>query len=226
MLVFCFFSGILSVEAGFAPVSKLYVNGSLVTVRWTDGDTFKVYGPRYRGLRARLKDYNTLENYGPVHKWGSWKPKALLRVANGASAFARSKAWKCFTLGRSGGYGRSLVSCPGLAKALIRRGLAHVFSMRGPGNKSLLAIQKKAISKGRGIWAKGVPRYIVTSVHSYNPRYRTSINRLISTKTGASWIMRHRKRYRSCQWVCAKGSCMRFVPHWRRYGYRKAKCLR
>ena len=90
--------------------------------------------------------YNTLENYGPVHKWGKWTAKQLEAVNRKATLLARSKAWKCKTMPGSGGYGRILAACPGLAKALIARGLAHVFSVKSKGNAALIKVQQKAIA--------------------------------------------------------------------------------
>lgn len=206
--------------------SWLRLDGKRLLVRWHDGDTFKVIGPWYRGAKARLKGYNTLENYGPVHKWGKWKPRALFHVGNRGTALARSKEWKCALMPGRGGYGRLLVNCYGLAKALVSKGLAHVFSMRGPGDKALVKAQKKAIKRRVGIWKKGVPAFIMTSVHSFSRRYNRGYNRLISTRDGHSAPMIHHHRYRVCQWVCAKGSCMLHVPYRQRFGPTKASCLK
>ena len=209
------------------PTSFVKLDGKKVRVRWGDGDTFRLVGKRGRRAAARLKGYNTLENYGPVHRWGKWKAWQLYLVGNRATRVARSRVWKCYTLPGSGGYGRRLVKCPGLARRLIRLGLAHVFSMGGPGPRKMLAIQHWAQRKRRGIWKKGVPRYIVTSVHSKWPgRRRRVYNRLISTRTGATKRMFHRRTYRTCRWICAGGSCMLFVPYRERYGWRKARCIR
>ena len=205
--------------------SVVILDGKRLKVYWNDGDTFRILSRRGQRAKARLNGYNTLENYGPVHRWGKWKAWQLYRVGNRATWLARARPWKCFTLPGSGGYGRRLVSCPGLARALISRGLAHVFSMRGPGPRKLLRIQRHAQKKKRGIWAKGVPRYIVTSLHT--AKYgRQAYNRLIHSKTGASKKIWHRHRYRICRWISQGGSSMLWVPYRARYGHRKPHCLR
>ncbi len=207
--------------------SKLILDGKRVTVYWPDGDTFRLLrGPNQRrSPAARLVGYNTLENYGPVHKWGTWTAQELFHVGNQASKVARSKAWHCFTKPGSGGYGRILASCPKLAETLIAKGLAHVFSMGASGDPKLLKIQKIAIQRKRGIWAKGVPPYIVTSIHSASAYRRRAYNRVLSTSTGGSLMYRHGDSYNTCGWVCLRGSCMLYVPHRQRYGANKASCL-
>jgi endonuclease YncB( thermonuclease family) len=204
--------------------SPLILDGRYIKVYWDDGDTFRIIRPKY-GNKARLHGYNTLENYGPVHKWGKWDEHDLFEVGNRATSVARSKQWRCYTMKGSGGYGRILVNCPELAKALIIQGLAHVFSMGTSGDPKLLALQRKAIQKHQGIWAKGVPSQIITSVHSATGKYRYGLNRLISTLTGGSEIHQHKRRYRTCQWICMRGSCMMYIPHRLRYPPRKASCL-
>lgn len=198
--------------------------GQTIRVRWLDGDSFHSVGSsRSSRIKARLYGYNTLENYGPVHRWGSWTPLELDRINDQATRLAQSKRWDCEILPGGGGYGRALVKCEGLAKALIRQGLAHVYSVRGRGEASWLPLQEEAQKARRGIWAKGIPAYIVTSVHSAD-RGR-AYNRLISTRDGSSRMMEHSRRYRVCEWVCSGGSCMLFVPYRQRYGNRKASCL-
>lgn len=207
-------------------LSTIILNGKKVRVLWPDGDTFRLILPMGRGPAARLRGYNTLENYGPVHKWGKWNASDLYRVGNLATKVARSRAWKCKTLQGSGGYGRLLADCPGLAAALISKGLAHVFSVQEAGDPKLLKLQRKAMQQRLGIWAKGTPSHIVTSVHSASLYRRRAYHRLISTRTGGSNMYRHSDSYNSCAWVCLKGSCMRYVPYKRRYGSNKASCLR
>ena len=205
--------------------TAIILDGKRVKVYWNDGDSFRILGKWERRSRARLKGYNTLENYGPVHRWGKWKAWQLYLVGNRATQLARTKIWKCSTLPGSGGYGRRLVSCPGLARALIGRGLAHVFSMRGPGQSALLRRQRLAQKNKRGIWAKGVPQYIITSLHT--AKYgRMAYNRLIHTGTGASKKMWHKRRHKVCSWICAGGSCMLWVPYRVRYGRWRPYCLR
>ena len=205
--------------------SALVLDGRKVRVYWNDGDSFRILGLRGRRAKARLKGYNTLENFGPAHRWGKWDAWQLHRVGNRATQLARAKPWKCFTLPSSGGYGRRLVSCPGLARKLIEQGLAHVFSVRGSGPGDLLRLQRMAQKKRRGIWARGVPRYIVTSLHSARDGRKT-YNRLIHTGTGASKKMWHKRRHKVCSWICGGGSCMRWVPYRIRYGRWRPDCLR
>lgn len=206
-------------------LSTIELNGKKVRVLWPDGDTFRLILPMGRGPAARLRGYNTLENYGPVHKWGKWKAMELYHVGNQATKLARSKVWKCKTLQGSGGYGRILADCPGLAAAMISKGLAHVFSVEASGNPKLLKLQQEAIRKRVGIWAKGAPSHLVTSVHSASLYRRRAYHRLISIKTGGSNMYRHSDSYNECAWVCLRGSCMRYVPYKRRYGLEKASCL-
>lgn len=207
-------------------LSTLMLDGKPVKAIWPDGDTFRLILPMGRGPAARLQGYNTLENYGPVHRWGTWKAEELQQIADQATAVARSKAWHCSVQPGGGGYGRLLANCPKLAETLISKGLAHVFSMEDRGDAGLLKLQQEAIRQRRGMWAKGVPEYIVTSLHSASPYRRYAYHRLISVKTGGSLMYRHAESYNNCSWVCLRGSCMRHVEYRYRYGENKAPCLR
>ncbi|TNE51794.1 MAG: nuclease [Deltaproteobacteria bacterium] len=206
--------------------STVYLNESRTNVYWNDGDSFRVVGYSRRGVRARIAGFNTLENHGPVHRWGTWKAHELLGIAWKATEVARRGVWNCQKVGKRDAYKRILVSCPDLARALISKGLAHVYSVRGRGDATLLRIQQTAQRQRRGMWAKGVPSHIVTSLHSAAERQRNPYNRLISTRSGATLKHRHSRYYRTCQWICLKGSCMLYVPYKKRYGYRRASCLR
>jgi endonuclease YncB( thermonuclease family) len=97
------------------------LDGREVSVTWVDGDTFRVGGTQHL---ARLAGYNTLETYGDVHRWGTWKPAALHALASQATALAGARPRTCVSLDRPGGYGRDLVSCPDTARALVGAGLA------------------------------------------------------------------------------------------------------
>lgn len=218
------FAGASSVWSQRPPTSTVMLDGRLLRVRWLDGDTFHSAGrPR---IKARLEGYNTLENYGPVHRWGTWTARELDRINDQASALARSRTWRCETLPEGGGYGRALVRCEDFARALLLRGLAHTYSIRGPADARWNAWQHQAQRKKKGIWAKGIPAYLVTSVHSRNARYRNAYIRLISTRDGSSKKIEHNQRFRTCEWVCREGSCMRYVPYKQRFGSRRASCLR
>jgi endonuclease YncB( thermonuclease family) len=210
-------------EAQRKPESRLILDEREIRVRWLDGDTFHSVGrPK---IRARLSGYNTLEDYGPVHRWGDWKPEELDRLNEIGTSLARSKAWSCRTMPTGGGYGRALIRCEGLAKALISRGLAHTYSVKGSADPTWNALQQEAQRKRLGMWKKGVPEYIVTSVHSAGGR-RPAYIRMISTKDGSSKMINHSRRYRACEWVCKGGSCMMYIPFKQRYGARKASCIR
>lgn len=207
--------------------SELYLDETRVRVYWNDGDSFRVLGGSRRGrLKARLMQFNTLENHGPVHRWGTWKAQELQKISWEATRVARQGHWHCQTIGSRDAYQRALVKCHDLAKALISRGLAHVYSVRGPGDAGLLRLQRQAQQRKVGMWAKGVPPYLLTSLHSARERRSSTYNRLISTQTGASKKDRHSREYRTCQWVCTEGSCMLYVPFKKRYGRRRAWCLR
>ena len=144
---------------------QVVLDGELLKVRWDDGDTFSWKGAAEK-VRARLADYNTLESYGPVHRWGQWTYDELYAVAKEATAVVRKGGWTCQRTGKGGGYGRVGVRCPGAAKALVSAGLAHVFAVGRAGNPELIAAQESAIAAKRGMWAKGAPQGLVTSLHS------------------------------------------------------------
>lgn len=211
--------------------SWLTLDGHKLRVYWVDGDTFRIVGrSKFGRFKARLQQFNTLESYGPVHKWGKWTAQELKQNADDATRAARAGSWHCQTRSKKDRYGRVLLACTDLAKHLIARGLAHVYSIKGPGDKTLLKLQLQAQQKRLGMWAKGVPPYLVTSLHSidepYSRRKGVAYNRLISTSTGASKKVRHKKRYTSCSWVCLQQSCLLYVPYKQRHGRRRARCLR
>ncbi|MEL6189553.1 MAG: hypothetical protein AAFU79_33425, partial [Myxococcota bacterium] len=94
--------------------------------------------------------------------------------------------------------------CKDLAVDQVRRGLAHAMTVTlAPADPDLLAAQADAIRARRGMWAHGVPEYVLTSLHSTaeggsGPTY----NRLVSTRNGhsAKWV--HRDAYPVCKKVC------------------------
>jgi hypothetical protein len=62
-------------------LGTIVLNGEKVQVNWTDGDSFKIKEGKFKGAGTRLQGFNTLEAYGPVHRWGrrtscSSSPKA------------------------------------------------------------------------------------------------------------------------------------------------------
>ena len=86
--------------------------GKPVPVRWGDGDTFTVVEGALKGKAARLVGYNTLESYGPVHRWGSWTGPELMRIAFEARDAAAADTWTCKKQRKKDSYGRLLIDCP------------------------------------------------------------------------------------------------------------------
>lgn len=218
-------------RASGAPAGTVLLDGARSDVRWTDGDTFRIVsGPR-AGQRARLAGVNALETYGPVHRWGGWRPEALLAVARAAGPRAASATWTCRAVrGRAGRdrYGRLLVECPDLARALVREGLATVFALDGPAEPALLAAQREAQRARAGMWREGVPDLIVSSVHAAGEPGlgpRGAYDRVVDTRTGEAAARPHARAYRTCEEVCAGGSCLVHVPYARRFRDRP-ECLR
>lgn len=201
----------------------LVLDGEEVGVRWIDGDTFAVSdGPRAR-VHARVAGVNALETFGPVHTWGGWAPEELLSIAHGTSAAAAAGEWRCTTTGRDR-YGRLLASCPDLALALVRAGLAMVFAVDEPADPALLDAQREAQRAGAGMWAKGIPAVIVASAHSADEPdlgRRGAYDRLVDTRTGVASARPHRRVYAACELVCAgegaARSCFVYVPYSRRF---------
>jgi len=212
------------------PASSVVLGGAPAAVRWTDGDTFRILTGAHRGRSARLEGYNTLETFGPVHRWGTWSPGELLALARAATPVVASRSWSCTTAAREDRYRRLLVACPGAAAELVGRGLAMVYEVGAEGDPRLLALQRDAQRRGAGIWAKGVPRGIVTSVHSAAEGTRGgAYNRVVDTRTGVARGRPHAVAYATCAEVCEQTegdrACMVYVPFERRYRHRPW-CLR
>jgi len=208
--------------------NQILLDGNITSVRWGDGDTFSLRTLTGKRKNARLAGFNALESYGPVHRWGDWTYAELYQLAKAAGVAAAAKGWVCTTQPGGGGYGRLLVDCPGLEKALISDGLAHVFSIKGPGRAEITALQKEAQKKRVGIWAKGVPDGLVTGLHSADERSdrKQAYDRVVDTQTGEAPAVPHTKSYEICQEVCHSKSCMIYVPYRMRYGEKRATCLR
>ena len=140
------------------PESTLELGGTTYRVHWQDGDSFRVLNDE--GLKTRVTQFNTLESYGPVHRWGEWKAEELQAIANQATEFASRGSWNCSFV-RDGmsrkkdGYGRNLVRCDDLALALVREGLAHVLLFKNEKADELVQAQQEAIQNKRGMWKKG-----------------------------------------------------------------------
>jgi endonuclease YncB( thermonuclease family) len=185
--------------------TRVILNGVPTPVVFNDGDSFRVLSGPMSGAKARLSGFNTLESHGAVHQWGDWTTKELYVVAKLATYFARDNIWTCTTDGKTDGYGRMLVLCPELAKEQVRRGYAHAMSIDDtPADPTLLAAQREAIAARRGIWAHGVPEYVLTSLHSIEEDTdgKGVYNRLVSSADGHSIKWRHRTRYEECENVC------------------------
>lgn len=193
--------------AGASGYTRVFINGSPVPVHFNDGDSFRVFGGDYRGSQCRLAGFNTLESFGPAHQWGDWHPYELYINAKMATVNARRGVWHCTTDGETDTYGRVLMHCPDLVVDQIRRGYAHAYEADdSPSPPAYLRAQQEAIQSRRGMWAHGVPDYIMTSIHSADedPSREWHYNRLISVRDGHSESMRHRETYDECAWVCAE----------------------
>ena len=187
------------------PQTKVYINGKPTPVFFNDGDSFRVLGGSYQGTKARLAGYNTLESYGPVHSWGDWTEKEMYVLAKMATLHARKGVWHCETDGKTDTYGRMLLWCPDLATELVRGGYAHAMSIDDePGKPELLEAQRDAIVNQRGMWAHGVPAFILTSLHSVEEDVdgHGTYNRLVSSEDAHSVKWKHQNRYSECDKVC------------------------
>lgn len=211
-------------SANAEPASKVYLNGVPSPVYFNDGDSFRVLAGRYSGTKARLAGYNTLESYGNVHRWGTKTFEELYANAKQGTLNARrgpcwddaaldwkkgcTGAWHCTSDLKRDGYGRILWWCPDLAYDQVRKGLAHVMSVRGPGKPKLVEAQKLAVAERVGMWSRGVPEYVVTSLHSwdepYAKEYGSAYNRLVSVADGHSQKWLHHTEYQECDVVCRK----------------------
>ena len=187
------------------PETKVYINGKPTPVFFNDGDSFRVLAGTYQGTKARLAGYNTLESYGPVHSWGDWTEKEMYVIAKMATLHARKGVWHCETDGKTDTYGRMLLWCPDLATELVRGGYAHAMSIDDePGKPELIEAQHDAIANKRGMWAHGVPAFILTSLHSVEEDVdgHGTYNRLVSSDDAHSVKWKHENRYSECDKVC------------------------
>lgn len=187
------------------PRTKVILNGTAVPVSFNDGDSFRIHAGTFNGAQARLAGFNTLESHGPVHQWGDWTAKEMYVLAKMAMYHGRRGVWHCNTDGKADTYGRVLTYCPDLAESLIRAGLAHVMTVDdSPGAPELIEAQKDAIANKRGIWAHGVPPFVLTSLHSVeeDTTGEGTYNRLVSTVDGHSVKWKHDDRYDECARIC------------------------
>ena len=71
--------------------SEILLDGRIYKVRWGDGDTFRLKTLTGKKKSARLAGFNTLESYGPVHRWGEWTADELYQLANAAGVVAAAR---------------------------------------------------------------------------------------------------------------------------------------
>jgi endonuclease YncB( thermonuclease family) len=196
----------LSFGARAEPLTRVTINGAMTAVYFNDGDSFRIQSGSFKGAQARLSGYNTLESFGPVHVWGDWTAKELYVIAKAATLHARRGEWSCEGDGKKDGYGRLLLFCRDLAKDLISKGLAHNYSVdETPGDAELQEAQRAAMKARIGMWAHGVPRFVMTSLHSKSEggdKNGETSNRLISTTDSHSDKWKHEDDYEECQKVC------------------------
>lgn len=205
---------------------SVLLDGVEIAVIWDDGDTFHGKAPDGSKIKARLAGYNTLESYGPVHQWGDWTEQELYAFAKESGVFASKTVWECTDTQKGGGYGRVLVDCPGLRKAMLENGFAHPFSIGGPSPEADLVALKVGIENKAGIWAKGAPKSVITSLHSQSEKPdKDAYNRVCDLTTGECKERTHTDVYETCQKVCMDGSCMTYVPYKVRYGENRAECI-
>jgi endonuclease YncB( thermonuclease family) len=189
------------------PRTRVVLNGKTVPVSFNDGDSFRIHAGTYSGAQARLAGFNTLESHGPVHQWGTWTLKEMYVLAKMAMYEGRRGTWSCTTDGKADTYGRILLNCPDLAKALVRKGLAHAMTVNdAPADAALLKVQHEAQRERRGMWAHGVPPFVLTSLHSVeeDTTGEGTYNRLVSTEDGHSLKWKHSDKYDECAKICFK----------------------
>lgn len=187
--------------------SRVFLNGVATPVYFNDGDSFQVLGGELEGTRARLAGFNTLESFGSVHRWGDWNAKELYTLAKMATLNARKGVWHCESEMERDTYGRILWFCLDLAVDQVKKGYAHAMTVdTEPGLPAIVAAQRDAMKHRRGIWAHGIPAYVMTSVHSITEGGRDGkvYNRLVSTRDGHSASYKHAEPYAICDWVCTK----------------------
>lgn len=192
-------------DAGADAVTRVFINGHATPVSFNDGDSFRPSDGELMGQQCRLIGFNTLESFGPAHQWGDWHPYELYVVAKQATLHARRGTWHCNFDGQFDTYGRAAVECPDLIVDMIRHGYAHAYMIDDhPSRPEYLRAQREAIRERRGMWAHGVPEFVMTSVHSFDEdRDRQwHYNRLVSTRDGHTESMQHRETYSQCEWVC------------------------
>ena len=83
-----------------------------------------------------------------------------------------------------------------------------------------------AIENKKGMWEKGAPAFLITSLHSQSEYpdknddgsyKKQAYNRICDMKTGQCAVREHNDIYEVCQNVCIEDSCMIYVPYANRY---------
>ena len=229
ILIGLFFTLSVTTHTFAKGTSQIYINDILQEVRWSDGDSFKIVSGKWQGQRARLMGYNTLESYGPVHRWKEWSAWGLYKIAKDAKKIAMKEIWHCKAKDEKDHYGRLLLRCPDLIAAMVTSGYGHLFEVLSKADPKHLALQQKAIEAKKGMWAKGAPTHLVSSIHSTSENdTKQAYNRVVNLQTGSADKALHTKEYKTCEWVCVKEgeSCMLYVPFKQRYGKNKPACLK
>lgn len=186
--------------------TRVFLNGHPIAVHFNDGDSFRMLEGPYAGAQSRLAGFNTLESYGATHSWGSWHAYELWLNAKLATYNGVRGVWHCHTDGDTDTYGRVLVHCPDLIVSQVSQGLAHAMQVDDtPAPMYILRAQQDAIRHRRGMWAHGVPGFVVTSLHSASedPGRLHNYNRMVSTRDGHTEKWEHHDTYHECQKVCA-----------------------
>ena len=204
------------------------MDGIAVNADWDDGDTFAYVDASSENGKSPIERLQHTRKLRSRPSVGGMTGAELYALAKQAGVRAQESQWECQQLAGSCGYGRICVACPDLQTTLLREGLAHVFALKDPADPAMLEAQLAAQNDGSGMWAKGVPKELVTSLHSLDekPGKNQTYNRLISTATGQSTQLHHSDNYESCSWVCPSDSCMLYVPYQSRYGVDRADCLK
>ncbi len=198
-----------STPARAEPATTVFLNGTPTPVFFNDGDSFRVIGGPLNGMKTRLAGYNSLESYGKAHQWGAWTAQELFILSKMATYNARDGVWRCTSDMKTDTYGRTLWICPDLVVDQLKKGLAHVLRVDdSPVDASYLEAQREAQEARRGIWSKGIPDYILTSLHSIDETATEdgTYNRLVSTTDGLSLKWVHDELYAECQTVCDDGA--------------------
>jgi len=143
------------------------------------------------------------------HQWGEWTYKELYVNAKQATLNARRQIWNCrVDDAQKDGYGRILAVCLDLGIDHLKKGYAHAYSIDKPADWRLIQAQREAIVKRRGMWAKGVPPQVLTSLHSADERpfNKKNYNRLISPLDGWSESTRSAR-----SWAALPATAVKYI---------------